>query len=146
MKRVVKGMLLLLVAVLLFAGCSQGEEEAEQDKGTSNGQTTEEQGEDEEVIAVAENFMDQLSKGLYEEATELFDETMTEQLGPEELEELWKSVQDQLGEIIDYEFQQIDESDGYQAVFFDVVFNDNDATIQVTLDGNQQIAGFFILE
>lgn len=146
MKRVVKGMLLLLVAVLLFAGCSQGEEEAEQDKGTSNGQTTEEQGEDEEVIAVAENFMDQLSKGLYEEATEPFDETMTEQLGSEELEELWKSVQDQLGEIIDYEFQQIDESDGYQAVFFDVVFNDNDATIQVTLDENQQIAGFFILE
>lgn len=146
MKRVVKGMLLLLVAMLLFAGCSQGEEEAEQDEGTSNGQTTEEQGEDEEVIAVAENFMDQLSKGLYEEATEPFDETMTEQLGPEELEELWKSVQDQLGEIIDYEFQQIDESDGYQAVFFDVVFNDNDATIQVTLDGNQQIAGFFILE
>lgn len=139
-----KVILLLMTSLVLLAACNQGDEQDEAIEKATEEEAGIENEADQEVIALAENFIAQLSEGQYEEAADKFDETMTEQLSPEELEELWESLKSQLGELIDYEYNRIEPVEGYEVVLINGVFNNADATFQVTVDEDQQIAGFYI--
>lgn len=137
----------MIPVLLLLAACSEAEEQepVNENTGETEEQATDEHAADDAVVGMAEEFIGQLNEGQYEEATEKFDETMREQLGPEELEELWISLEDQLGELVDYEYDRTETVDGgYEVILINGVFHDADATFQVTVDGNEEIAGFYI--
>ncbi|GEM_PF-1276795 len=145
--------LVMAFALVLLAGCNQAEEPADQsteqqeDTQTPSGEkdeTSEENQADEALIDMAITFIDELNEGNYEEATENFDETMNEQVGAADLEEIWTDLNSQLGDFIDQEYNKTEEADGYQVVFITGIFNDADVTFQVTFDENEQIAGFFV--
>lgn len=141
MKKLKNILVFLLAGFLLVAGCSGGgndeaTEQTDVDQSKDNV--------DSEVVAVAENFIDQMNEGQYEAAVETFDETMAEQLGAEELEELWESLLKQLGDFIEYEYDETHEVDGFQVVFLKGIFNDQNAILQVTVDDDKNIAGFFV--
>lgn len=147
MNRIFKTFLLAAAAFVLLAGCNDAEEPivpAEDDAAQTEDLAEVEVVADEEVIRIAENFIEQLTQGQYEEATEKFDETMKEQLTAAELEQLWESLNEQLGEFIDHEYNQTEIVNDYQVVLIDGVFNDADARFQVTIDANKEIAGFYI--
>ena len=143
---------LLIVAILFLAGCSGGED-TEEPAGSPEGTESEEQteGEDEnganeETVDVAEEFINQLSDGQFEEATENLDETMAEQVGAEELQEIWGSLEEQLGDFIAFEYNETEEVEDYEVILIKGVFNDADITFQVTVNENMEIAGFYTLE
>lgn len=145
--------LVMAFALVLLAGCNQAEEpgdqstEQQEDTQTPSGEkdeTSEENQADEALIDMAITFIDELNEGNYEEATGNFDETMNEQVGAADLEEIWTDLNSQLGDFIDQEYNKTEEADGYQVVFITGTFNDADVTFQVTFDENEQIAGFFV--
>lgn len=149
MKKLSKTIVLFIVAILFLAACSgETEEETSEAEQNETEQTEveveDESQADEEVIQLAESFVEKVHEGKYEEATEMFDDTMREQLGTEELEELWESLEEQLGEFIDYEYYRTETVEGYEVILINGVFNDADTTFQVTVDDNQKIAGFYI--
>lgn len=154
MKRLSVMLFVWIGAVLFLAGCTDEEEPIQQAPDEENGQeeaaenmddgVTDESQADEEVIGLAESFIEDLSQGEYSQAAEKFDTTMSEQVGENELEELWGSLEEQLGGFIDYEYHRTETVDGYQVVMINGVFNDADATFQVTVDENHEIAGFYI--
>lgn len=149
MSKFLKGAILIL-AIFSLAACNQAEDTAEDETDSTEQQVEEESGEkenqeDEESIALAENFIEQLSQGQYEESTDKFDQTMSEQLGAAELQELWESLEVQMGEFIDYEYNKTETIDGgYQVILIHGVFNDADIMFQVTVNDNLEIAGFYI--
>ncbi|MCF3943753.1 DUF3887 domain-containing protein [Oceanobacillus alkalisoli] len=150
MKRFRTVMFLSIVAILFLAGCSRGEEAegpVDEDTVQPEEQVTDESANatTDETVAVAEEFIVQLSEGQYAEATENFDDTMAEQIGAEELQELWGSLEEQLGEFIASEYDQTESGDGYEVILIKGVFNDADATFQVTINENMEIAGFYIV-
>lgn len=147
----------MLAAAVLLAGCNQAEEQeepaddnadeeqpVEQAEEEAEEQFSAEDEENEQLISMAETFIDQLNEGKYEEATKNFDETMSELLAAEDLEELWVSLNSQIGEFLDQEYTTTEEADGHQVVLITGVFNDADVMFQVTFDENEQIAGFYV--
>lgn len=133
--------IVLVAIVAILSGCNQ--DDGQNGANTGEGAVEGNKG-DEEIIELAETFINRLSEGNYNEATENFDETMTEQLPREELEKLWTSLKEQFGDFIDQEYSSVEEVDGYQVVLLTGMFNDRDVTFQVTFDENRQIAGFYV--
>jgi protein involved in sex pheromone biosynthesis len=146
MKRI---MILLLAAILFLTACNTEEEEATEDNaGDDEAQTEEavqnESGADEEIVAVAEEFIGNLSEGEYEEAAGITDETFEEQADAGQLQDIWQSLENQLGKFVDYEYNKTEVVDEYDVVLINGVFNDADVTFQVTVSENQKVAGFYI--
>lgn len=132
--------LILVIIMVLAIGCSQ-------DEGQDKGQGDQDENlnlENEIIIDLAETFIDQLSDGDYQEATENFDATMADQIGAEDLEEIWLALEEQLGNFIDQEYSSTEEVDEYSLVLITGIFNDDNITFQVTFNEDEQIAGFFI--
>lgn len=144
---------LLIAAILFLAGCSGGKNTEEPVETPEEGtEQAEEQTMDEnedgtrdEAVVVAEEFIDQLSDGQYEEATENFDKTMAEQVGEEELQEIWGSLEEQLGDFIAFEYEETEEVENHEVILIKGVFNDADITFQVTVNENMEIAGFYMV-
>lgn len=138
-----KWMIFMMLAVcVLLAACNQTEE---QEEPVDENQAEEENNtEDEQIITIAETFISQLAEGNYEEATENFDETMSAQLTATELEEIWSSLTEQVGDFIAQEYNTTEEVDEGQVVLITGVFNEADVTFQITVDPDQQIAGFYV--
>lgn len=139
----------MIAGLILLAGCNQSDESEEepldqnQVEQKEEGQSAE-SNESDQIVGIAETFIDQLNEGKFDEATENFDETMAEQLTADDLEAIWNDLNSQLGDFIDQEFNTIEEVDGYQVVLTTGIFNNDDVTFQVTLNENQQISGFYI--
>ena len=70
----------MIAIMLILTGC-QGEEGID----TQEPEDTQE----EQIVSIAETFIDLLNEGNYEDATEHFDETMAKELSPSALEEIW---------------------------------------------------------
>lgn len=119
--------LLWIIALLLIVlmGCSQPE--------------------DEPIVGHAETFINQLSSGDYEAATQNLDMTMAEQLTADDLEEMWVSLTDQLGEFIDQEYSGMEEVEEHQVVLITGIFNNVDVTFQVAFNEEEEIAGFYVM-
>lgn len=154
-----KKLLFILLALFVLVACSHDEHEpvetdneAEQvDDEVSNEEndadSSEQDGADadsEQVIALAEEFIGQLANEDFEAATQHFNEMMEAQLTTVALDELWVSLQDQLGTFIDQEYNSIEEVDDHQVVLIDGLFEGSDVVFSVAFDTNNQIAGFYI--
>ncbi|WP_208588572.1 DUF3887 domain-containing protein [Gracilibacillus suaedae] len=150
MKKIQSIVGVMIAGLILLAGCNQSEESEEeplkqnQEEQEGEEQSATESNENNQIIGMAETFIDQLNEGKFDEATANFDETMAEQLTADKLEGIWNDLHNQLGDFIDQEFHTIEEVDGYQVVLIAGIFNDDDVTFQVTFNENQQIAGFYI--
>src|SRR5699024_274477 len=116
--------LLILIGVLFLSGC-QAEEQADENEGE---QASTDSQENAQIVGIAETFIDQLSEGKYEKATEHFDETMSQEMSVAGLEEVWLKLQQQVGDYIDKEYQSIEEAEGYQVVVMAGIFNDTDVS------------------
>lgn len=135
--------LAMLALLLMLTGCNQGDEEEPAEQSTDE-QSAEDSQDNEAIIGIAETFVDQLSVGNYEEATEHFDETMASQLTAADLEELWQTLNNQVGNYIEKEYQSTEEAEGHQIVLITGVFNDADVTFQFAFNANEQISGFYV--
>lgn len=136
----------MVVVLVFFAGCTQNEDPPE-DEVTQEGeeQTTGDREENEEIVAMAEEFIDQLNDGEYEAATENFDETMATEIDADGLEELWGSLESEFGDFIDQEYDSTASAEGYQLVYIKGTFNDSDITFQVAFNESNEIAGFVLV-
>lgn len=113
------------LSLLVLAGCNQAKDEA--------------------IVEHAETFINQLSTGDYEAATQNLDMTMAEQLTADDLEEMWLSLTEQLGEFIDQEYSGMEEAEGHQVVLITGIFNNVDVTFQVAFNEDEEIAGFYVM-
>lgn len=154
-----KKLLFILLALLVLMGCGeptgdQASENAtdsstsdEQNEDTDDADSSEKNGSDEdteEIVNLAEEFIEQLANGEFEIATQHFNGTMEAQLTPVALDELWVALEDQLGGFIDQEYSSIEQVDDHQVVLIDGLFESADVVFSVTFDNNNQIAGFYI--
>ncbi|MRI67532.1 DUF3887 domain-containing protein [Gracilibacillus thailandensis] len=149
MKKLQSIIAVMIAGLILLAGCNQSNESEEEpldqnQEGQDEEQSATESNENDQIIGMAETFIDQLNEGKFDEATENFDETMAEQLTADKIEGIWNDLHNQLGDFIDQEFNTVEEVDGYQVVLITGIFNDDEVTFQVTFNENQQIAGFYI--
>lgn len=145
--------LTMLGFLVLLGACNQAEEpEAPAEQNTegkaqtdeTDEPSTEDNQENDQLIDIAENFIHQLQEGNYDKATEQFDEVMTEQLSPDDLEELWSDLENQMGDFTEQTYDSTGEMDGYQLVFITGTFENAEVTFQVTFDEHQHIAGFYV--
>src|SRR5690625_4989455 len=104
----------MVVVLVFFSGCTQNEDPPE-DEVNQEGeeQTTGDREENEEIITLAEEFINQLNDGEYEAATENFDETMAAEIDADGLEELWGSLESEFGDFKDQEYVSTAEAEGY---------------------------------
>lgn len=127
------GFIIIGLMLILFSGCNQEEQP------TNNADV-----EAGDIEKYAEEFIQLLSEGNFEEATKHFDQTMKEELPPEQLEAVWKQVEEQGGTFVAFEYMTTQERDGYQVVLFDGLYEGLDAIFSVSFDKDNKIAGFFI--
>lgn len=138
--------LLTLVVVVLFTGCTESDQPFEDDPSKElPEEVTSDIVENEEIINMAEEFINQLNEGDYDRATENFDSAMNDAIDAEGLEQLWLEIENDFGNLISQEFDTILESQGYKSVLITGIFNDRDITFQVVFNENNEISGFFLV-
>ncbi|MFA9556331.1 DUF3887 domain-containing protein [Evansella sp. AB-rgal1] len=126
-----------LMMVLFLAACNNGN-----DDGTNNAE--ESLNKEAKRVELAENFISLITEGDFEAATEHFDETMSDELPPEVLEELWESFQNQFGSFLEQKYLRTEATENYQVVFIQGLFEGTEAEFSITFDEELQIAGFFV--
>jgi len=136
----------ILVTFVLVACADESSDDNPEDTTEESEETVENESEapDEELVTLANEFINNIATGEYEAASQQLNETMKEELTPEALDEMWVTVQDQVGEYISHEYNSTQEAEGYQVILLDGLFENSDVVFQVTFDENQQIAGFYI--
>lgn len=109
-------------------------------------ESTEEETTDQSAEETAELFLNHLAEDEYEEAYGQLDETMEDEIGASDLEELWTALNQQLGDHIEFEYQNIEEGtdDDFDIVFIDSHHEKEDVTFRVTINEDQEVAGFFL--
>ena len=127
----------ILLGILALSGCG-GEEEHD---------SFQESSEQEANIVFAEESIMFLSEGQFDKATEYFDETMKEDLPAKELENVWSSLEKEFGSFQKQQYQKTEKvSEEYEIVLLEGSFEKGNVIFQVTLDQDEHIAGFYILE
>ncbi|KHF41699.1 DUF3887 domain-containing protein [Halalkalibacter okhensis] len=142
----------VLASVVIITGCNAEQQQQENEIEENQELSTEEseietEGNDfdiDESVSLAEQFIEQLSQGKYDEAIERFDDTMSAQISVAELGELWETIESQVGAFIDYDFESTQEVDGYLVVLLNGLFEEADVMFTISFDEQNQIAGFFI--
>ncbi len=109
-------------------------------------ESTEEESADATAEETAEVFLNHLAEDEYEEACDLLDETMEDEIAASDLEELWTALNQQFGDHIEFEYQNTEEGtdDDFDLVFIDSHHEKEDITFRVTINENQEVAGFFL--
>jgi dienelactone hydrolase len=98
-----------------------------------------------ERIAAAQEFVDLLVKGDYAIAEEKLDDTMKAVAPASKLEELWDSLQKQVGTFQQQTGVHTDRAQGYDLVFVTCQFEQTLLDVKVVLNTSGQIAGLFFL-
>lgn len=135
MKKYVVLMLTLIIISLFLSGCGQGEAEQKD---------FQEAAEKEANIVFAEEFIMFLHEGRYDRATKYFDDTMKKELPANELEKLWTSLEEQLGDYKNQNYDSTQKMDDYDVILINGIFEEDEVTFRVTIDQNEKIAGFYI--
>jgi len=109
-------------------------------------ESKEEESADATAEETAEVFLDHLAEEAYDDAYDLLDETMENEIDPSDLEELWTALNQQLGDHIEFEYQHIEEGtdDDFDIVIIDSHHEKEDVTFRVTINEDQEVAGFFL--
>ncbi len=100
--------------------------------------------EDEEKIALAVTFIEQLADGNFDLATEYLDEEMSEVISTNELEQLWGDILIEFGAFVEQEYDSTEVMDDLTVVFIDGLFEVNDVMFSVTVNESNEVSGFFI--
>src|SRR5699024_57980 len=95
--------------------------------------------------AAAEAFLIHLSKEEYGEAYELVDEEMEKAIDEKDLEDVWVSLEQSIGDHIEFEYQSTETDEPYTFVFIASHHSKEDMVFRVTVDEELNIAGFFIV-
>ena len=96
-----------------------------------------------EEMAVA--FVDFLKRGQYDEAAEMFDESMSELTPAPILEETWNAVIAQVGEFEGIVGTRTAKYDIYDLVFVTCSFANATLDVQLSYDDERQVAGLFFV-
>lgn len=96
------------------------------------------------LIARAERFVDQLSRGEHAAAAAGFDAAMKAALPAAKLGETWAGLQGQLGAFRGRTGSRVETLSGYQVVFVTSRFARASVDLQMTFDAAGRIAGFFV--
>lgn len=128
-KRLILSFISLCTLFLVLTACQQGEKEP-------TFETAEE---------AAEAFLVHLSKEEYEEAYELVDAEMEKAIDVKDLEDVWVSLEQSIGEHIEFEYQSTEIDEPYTFVIIATHHSKEDMAFRVTVDEQLNIAGFFIV-
>lgn len=131
-----RNLYLLIFLTLLLSACDGGE--AREDEFQESAETH-------ANITFAEELIMFVSEGNYKQATQYFNSTMKEELPAEEIENVWNSLEDQLGKFVKQEYDRTESKDDYDIIFINGKFEKGDVVFQVTIDQDEKIAGFYIL-
>lgn len=137
-------MFALLVAAGLLAACGNagGTVEPTQPLPTDVS-SAETPTQDFETLARA--FVDLLAAGDFDKAAENFDDKMAQVLPPEQLQEVWASLVDQVGPFQQQLGIRTEEQEGYRVVYVTTQFAQATLDTQIAIDPSGQIAGLFFI-
>ena len=94
---------------------------------------------------IARDFLTHMTKGEYEEAVKLCDDTMKQALPADKLKSVWETITSSSGE-----FQTLGEptssmSEGFQVLVFPAKLKTTTLDLRVAVSGEGKISGFYIL-
>ncbi len=94
---------------------------------------------------VAEDFLDLLQRGVFEEALNMEDETMRELLPKEALQKMWKSMTEELGRLVEFRTDRVGERGEYRIVFVVSRFERMTLMAQVAVNERGKISGLYFV-
>ena len=98
---------------------------------------------DEELSALATEFIDQLVAGDFEAAAASFDDTMADALPAADLAATWQQITDQVGAYQGEITRRQEVVDVYEAVIVTAQFEQTPLDIRIVFDTDRRIAGLF---
>src|SRR5699024_5857782 len=93
----------------------------------------------------AETFLIHLSKEEFDKAYELLDEQMADEIEEQDLEDIWASLDQTIGEHIEFEYESTETDEPYEFVYIASHHEKEDIVFRVTVDEQFKIEGFFIV-
>ncbi|GGP07409.1 DUF3887 domain-containing protein [Oceanobacillus neutriphilus] len=157
-----KQLAVLLTSILLItllAACGNSDSPSEEtDNNQEDTQTNQEKPEEEETTdnedtasitseeasETAEAFLTLVADEDFEGATALFDDTMASEVTAADLEEIWDQLTTDFGEFAGYDYVDEQEVDGYYSILYEGAFNNQPVVLNVSVNGNNEVGGFFI--
>lgn len=94
---------------------------------------------------VAEQFMEHISAGESEEAYELLDADMQDSIEIGDLSYIWTALEMASGENESLTYDKTEEDGANEVVFIDGVFAEGDITFLITVNENQEVAGYTVV-
>ena len=128
----VKVMVLFLCALLFLFSCSKQPVETEQDIS-------------QQLEKKSELFIQHLVKGEFQQATENFDQAMTEAMSVQDLKDLWETLNLQIGLFLEVKEYQYEKYEQFDVIFAICSFEKMDVKFRIVFDSLQQIAGLGFL-
>ena len=145
MKKIILIGILILLFMVFLTACTQTEEAKEEEEKPGKPEVENDVADYDEIVDLAEEFLNHLSSGEFEEARENFDQIMLDSLSEADLESLWVGLEDEFGSYFGHEFDSTAEADGYDLVYIRGNFNDRDVTFQIAFNENNEISGFYVI-
>jgi dienelactone hydrolase len=99
----------------------------------------------EELVSIAKEFVSALVNGRYDDSVKYFDETMTKLAPPEKMEEVWKSIVQQVGPFKEVKGVWTESLPKYDIVYVTCQFEKALLDVKVVFDQNKKIAGQFFV-
>lgn len=93
----------------------------------------------------AEQFIGFIADGEYEKAYEQVDESMKNAIEQTDLSYIWIALELSSGENESLTYDKTEEDDDHQVVYIDGVFSKGDVTFMITVNADQEVAGFFVV-
>lgn len=96
-----------------------------------------------EPADLAEEFVGAMVKGDYEKCVDYFSAKMKKAMSARKLEQVWRDLQDQVGEYTAVAGMREEIIDGYDVVFVTVEFEKDSLAIRVVFDKDRRVAGLW---
>lgn len=149
---------ILLITILAACGSSDSSPETDNDNSQEETQTDQKEAEEEETAdnedtasitseeasETAEAFLTLVADEDFEGATALFDDTMASEVTAADLEEIWDQLTTDFGEFAGYDYVDEQQVDGYYSLLYEGAFNNQPVVLNVSVNGNNEVGGFFI--
>lgn len=93
----------------------------------------------------AEQFIGFIADGEYEKAYEQLDESMKNSIEQTDLSYIWIALELSSGENESLTYDKTEQDDDRQVVYINGVFSEGDVTFMITVNEDQEVAGFFVV-
>jgi dienelactone hydrolase len=94
---------------------------------------------------VAQGFLGLLQRGVFDEALSMEDETMQKLLPKEALQKMWKSMTGDLGELVEFRTDRVEEKGEYHIVFIISRFERMTLMAQVVVSEKGRVSGLYFV-